>query len=100
MKRTAVEILDEARQLPPGDLDWLIQSLLCDEEAESEDEEVYAAWRKDVGETEPGYEERFRAGVEEALADTSPGVPHDEVVKEIATLLRSKRESQGLKASA
>jgi hypothetical protein len=99
MKRTAVEILEEARQLPPGDLDWLIQNLLGDEDVERE-EEIYTAWRKEVGEPEPGYEERFRAGVEEALADTSPGIPHEEVVKEIAILLRAKREAQRLKASA
>jgi hypothetical protein len=47
-----------------------------------------------------GYEEWFRAGVEEALAETSPGIPHEVVVEEIANLLRSARETQKLKASA
>ena len=99
MSRTAAQLLEEARQLPPGDLDWLVQNLLSDEDGTTE-EERFAAWQKEVGEPEPGYEEWFRAGVEEALADTSPDVPHEVVVKEIAALLRTARESQRLKASA
>jgi len=99
MNRKAAEILEEARQLPPRDLEWLIQNLLGDEDSESE-AGVYAAWSKEVGEPEPGYEERFRAGVQEALADTSSGIPHEEVVKEISALLRARRGAQRLKASA
>ena len=99
MSRTAAEILEDARQLPPGDLDWLIQNLLGEGEGVSE-EEKFAAWKKEVGEPEPGYEEWFRAGVEEALADTSPGMPHEVVVEEISNLLRAAREAQRLKASA
>jgi hypothetical protein len=98
MSRTAVEILEDARQLPPGELDWLIQNLLGEGNEISEEE--FAAWQKEVGEPEPGYEEWFRAGVEEALAETSPGIPHEVVVEEIANLLRSARETQKLKASA
>jgi hypothetical protein len=52
-----------------------------------------------LGEPEPGYEEWFRAGVEEALLDTSEGIPHNEVVSDIANVLRSAREAR-LKASA
>jgi len=99
MSRSAAEILEEARQLPPGELDWLVQNLLHEGD-DSAEEERFAAWQKDVGEPEPGYDEWFRAGVEEALADTSPDVPHEVVVKEIAALLRTARESQRLKASA
>jgi hypothetical protein len=66
MKRTAAKPLEEARQLPPGDLDWLIQNLLGEEGPMSD--EAFAAWQKEVGEPEPGYDEWFRAGVEEALA--------------------------------
>lgn len=99
MSRTAAELLEEARQLPPGDLDWLVQNLLSEEDGRSE-EERFAAWQKEVGEPEPGYEEWFRAGVEEALADTSGDVPHEEVVKDIANILRRAREAQRLKASA
>ena len=98
MNRTAAQLLEEARQLPPGDLDWLIQHLLT--EGDASEEKAFADWQKEVGEPEPGYEEWFRAGVEEALADTSPGIPHEVVVEEIANLLRDAREAQRLKASA
>jgi hypothetical protein len=64
------------------------------------EEERFAAWQKDVGEPEPGYDEWFRASVKEALADTSPGVPHEVVVKEIANPLCTAREAKRLKASA
>jgi hypothetical protein len=88
MKRSAAKILEDARQLPPGDLDWLIQNLVNEGHVAS-DEDAHAAWRKDVGEPEAGYEEWFRAGVEEALVDTSPGVPHDEVTQSVrATISR------------
>ena len=98
MNRSAAEILEDARQLPPCDLDWLVQNLLHAEDAASEVE--FAAWQKEVGEPEPGYEEWFRAGVEEALADTSPDIPHEVVKGEIAILLRSAHEARSLKASA
>ena len=98
MNRSAAEILEDARQLPPGDLVWLVQNLLGEGDGMSEKE--FAAWQKEVGEPEPGYEEWFRAGVEEALADTSPDTPHEEVVAEIGNLLRTAREAQRLKASA
>lgn len=79
MNRSAAEILEDARQLPPGDLDWLVQNLLGEGDGISEKE--FAAWQKDVGEPEPGYEEWFRAGVQEALADTSGDISHEEAMK-------------------
>jgi hypothetical protein len=99
MNRSAAEILEDARQLPPGDLDWLVENLV-NEGAGGMSEKEFADWQKEVGEPEPGYEEWFRAGVEEALADTSPDTPHEEVVAEIGNLLRTAREAQRLKASA
>jgi hypothetical protein len=62
--------------------------------------EAHAAWQKEVGEPEPGYDEWFRAGVEEALADTSPGIPHEEVMEGVSKILRTAREAQSQKASA
>jgi hypothetical protein len=53
-----------------------------------------------LGEHEPGYEEWFRAGVEEALADTSKAIPHKDVVEDIANVLRAAREAQRLKPSS
>ncbi len=35
-----------------------------------------------AGEPEPGYDEWFRASVEEALADDSAGIPHEEAMEE------------------
>jgi hypothetical protein len=60
----------------------------------------FAAWQKEVGEPEPGYDEWFRAGVEEALADRSADIPHEAVVEEIGNILRAAREAQKLNASA
>jgi len=99
MNRTAAELLEEARQLPPGELDWLIQNLLEEGDGGSQ-EDAFGAQRKEYGEPESGYEQWFRAGVEEALADTSPGIPHEEVAKGIANLLRAAQERKRLKASA
>lgn len=94
MSPDARKILEEARQLPPDQQDWLAEQLLI-----SANEDAFSALEKEYGEPEPGYDEWFRAGVEEALADKSPDVPHEEVVKEIGNLLRAAREKK-LKASA
>jgi hypothetical protein len=91
MSRTAVEILEDARQLPPGELDWLVENLV-NEGPGGMSEEEFAAWQKDVGEPEPGYEEWFRAGVEEALAETSPAIPHEEAMKHFhEAILRARK---------
>jgi len=95
MSPDAQRILDEARQLLPEEREWLAEQLLirANEEAFSELEERY-------GQPEPGYDEWFRAGVEEALADKSPGIPHEQVMQEIAEILTSARKKQRLKESA
>lgn len=98
MSPAAQKLLEEARRLPPDERDWLLENLLAEEVETSQ--ETFDAWQKEVGEPEPGYEEWFRAGVEEALADTSPGIPHEEVVKEIGNLLHAAREARNLKESA
>ena len=87
MSPAAQKLLEEVRKLPPDERDWLLEHLLAEEVGTSQ--EAFDAWQKEVGEPEPGYDEWFRAGVEEALADTSPGIPHEEVVKEIGDLLRT-----------
>jgi len=91
MAMTAAEILEAARQLPANEQEWLMHTLQDDE---------FAAWEKEVGEPEPGYEEWFRASVEEALADDSPGIPHDQVAKEMSEIIRTARERKKLKARA
>jgi hypothetical protein len=95
MPRTAAEILEEARQLPTSEREWLAENLLGEEGAMSDEE--FAAWEKEAGEPEPGYDEWFRAGVEEALADTSGDVSHKEAMKEFhEAILRARK----LKATA
>lgn len=79
MSRTAAQLLEEARQLPTNECEWLVRSLLGDDPTLTEDER-FAAWQREVGEPEPGYDEWFRAGVEEALADTSGDVSHEEAM--------------------
>jgi len=91
MPQTAAELLEAARQLSPKERDWLVQALQEDE---------FAAWQKEVGEPEPGYDEWFRASVEEALADTSPTIPHEEVVESVKEVLRTAREAKRLRPSA
>jgi hypothetical protein len=91
MSRTAAELLEEARQLAPGDFDWLVKSLMSESDEASE-EERFAAWQKEVGEPEPGYDEWFRAGVEEALADTSGDVSHEDAMKHFhQAILRARK---------
>ena len=43
MSRTAAEILEEARQLPPTDQDWIAQELLRNSNSEHD-----AAWEAEV----------------------------------------------------
>ena len=47
MSRTAAEILEDARQLPPGELDWLVQNLLHEGDGSSE-AEIDAAWNAEI----------------------------------------------------
>lgn len=47
MSRNAQEILEQARQLPPDEVDWLIESLLIKESNEP-DTEVEAAWDGEI----------------------------------------------------
>jgi hypothetical protein len=63
-------------------------------------DEAFAARQKEAGEPEPGYDEWFRKSVEEALADESPGLPHEQVEQEIGNILRRAREAKKPKESA
>jgi hypothetical protein len=95
MNRSAAEILEDARQLPPGELDWLVENL-ANEGPGGMSEEEFAAWQKEVGEPEPGYEEWFRAGVEEALADTSGDIPHEEAMKQFHQAILKARKLKAI----
>jgi hypothetical protein len=95
MNRSASEILEDARQLPPGELDWLVESLV-NEGPGGMSEDEFAAWQKNVGEPEPGYDEWFRAGVEEALADTSGDIPHEEAMKHFHNAILRARKMKAI----
>jgi putative addiction module component (TIGR02574 family) len=47
MSRSAREILEEARQLPPDEVDWLIEFLLIKEPREPK-AEIEAAWDAEI----------------------------------------------------
>lgn len=47
MSRSAREILEEARQLPPDEVDWLVESLLIKGKIEPE-AEIEAAWDHEI----------------------------------------------------
>jgi hypothetical protein len=47
MSRSATEILEDARQLPIGEVNWLIESLLLDGKNETE-EAIEAAWDSEI----------------------------------------------------
>jgi superfamily I DNA and/or RNA helicase len=90
MSPNAQRLLDEARQLPSNERDWLIENLIGEEGAMSD--EAFAAWQKEAGDPEPGYEEWFRKGVEEALEDISEGVPHEEAMKHFHDAIQKARK--------
>ncbi len=92
MARTAQQILDDALQLVPDERDWLAEQLLI-----GLNEDAFSALKKEYDEPEPGYEKWFRAGVEEALADNSEGVSHEDAMKQLHRAIQSKRK---LKQSA
>jgi hypothetical protein len=96
MSRSAANILEDARQLPPDDLAWVVQNLLQEEVGEAR-ENIHAVWRKDLGEPKSGYEDWFRAGLVEALTDESQDIPYDEAMKHFHHAISEARK---LKAAA
>ncbi|MGA3136761.1 MAG: addiction module protein [Terracidiphilus sp.] len=47
MNRSAQEILEDARRLPPGELDWLVQNLIHEGDGAS-GAEIEAAWDSEI----------------------------------------------------
>lgn len=87
MSPDAQNILDQARQLSVDDREWLTEQLLS-----QANEEAFAALEEECGEPEAGYEEWARTHIEEALADDSPGVPHEQVMREVDQMIRRAKE--------
>jgi hypothetical protein len=89
MSPDAQRLLEEARNLPPDDFNWLLENLF----AQSNDE-AFAALEKEYGAPEPGYDVWFRAGVEEALADDGAAdVPHEEAMKQFHEAIQKARKA-------
>lgn len=74
MSPNAEKILEEARQLPPGELKWLIEELLQEGDGFSETE-IEASWKSEV-------ERRV------AEADAGTGVTHSR--EEVEAPLRAR----------
>lgn len=91
MPQTAAELLEEIRHLPRDEQLKIAETLLG---------ELPEDWLEEAGNSEPGYEEWFHAGVEKARVDNSSDIPHEQVAAEVNELLRSASESRRLKASA
>jgi len=89
MPRTAQAILDDALKLPAKERKWVAEQLIT-----GANEEAFSTLKLEYGEPEPGYDEWFRAGVEEALADKSPGVPHEEAMRELNQIVRRAKENR------
>jgi hypothetical protein len=87
MPRTAQQILDDALQLSPAERHWMAEQLLIEL-----NEEAFSVLEAEYGKPEPGYDEWFRSHIEEALADTSPGVPHEQVMTEVDRMIRRAKE--------
>jgi hypothetical protein len=47
MNRSAQEILEEVRQLPPDDVDWIVESLLIKDDREAAGD-IEAAWDGEI----------------------------------------------------
>jgi hypothetical protein len=47
MNRSAAEVLEDVRRLPPGEIDWLIGELLLEGDGSS-DSEIEASWKTEV----------------------------------------------------
>jgi hypothetical protein len=91
MPHTAAELLEQARKLPLAERHWLVDTLTSENDQAAE--EAFAAWQKEVGEPEPGYEEWFRADVEEALAgDPSSDIPHGEAMRQFHEAILKARK--------
>jgi putative addiction module component (TIGR02574 family) len=74
MTRTAAEILEDARQLPPGEFNWLIGELLQEGDGSSE-AEIDASWKTEV---------------ERRVADSDAGIGVTHSWEEVEAPLRAR----------
>lgn len=86
MPHTLEELRQMALQLTAGERLALADAIMADLQSDA-----------DLGESEPGYDAWFRAGVEEALADESGDVSHEEAMRQFHEAILNARK---LKATA
>jgi len=80
MRRSATEILEDARQLPPDEVDWIIERLLIKGDPEP-DAAIEAAWDSEI-----------KRRLDEIDSGAVELVPGEEVRAEmVATLSRKTR---------
>lgn len=88
MSRTAAEILEDARQLPPDEIDWIVESLLVKGDPEP-DAAIEAAWDSEI-----------KRRLDEIDSGAVELVPGEEVRAEmVASLSRKTRVKDALEAA-
>jgi putative addiction module component (TIGR02574 family) len=81
MPRTAQQILDDARQLPPDERDWLAECLLI------KDESVSAA------EVESAWSDEIKRRLDEIDSGAVKMIPHEEFLANLDAHIASKRRA-------
>jgi len=79
MSPTAQKILEEARQLPPDEQEWLVESLLIKDKSPAE-AEIEAAWDGEI--------KRRLDEIDSGAVDL---IPLDDVLAEMAATIRARQ---------
>jgi putative addiction module component (TIGR02574 family) len=79
MSPSAQKILEEALQLPPDELDWLVESLLIKEKSEPE-AEIEAAWDSEI-----------KRRLDEIDSGAVEMIPLDDVIAEMDATIRARQ---------
>lgn len=79
MRRTAAQILEDARLLPADEQNWLIRHLL-DEGADGSPEEIEAAWDAEI-----------KRRLDEIDSGAVKTIPHDDVIAHMDARILAKQ---------
>jgi len=80
MSRSAQEILEEARQLPPDDIDWIVESLLIKDKVPAE-AEIEEAWDVEI-----------KRRLDEVDSGAVEMIPLEDVIAEMDAMMARKRD--------
>jgi len=80
MSRSAQEILEEARQLPPDDIDWIVESLLIKDKVPAE-AEIEKAWDVEI-----------KRRLDEVDSGAVEMIPLEDVIAEMDAMMARKRD--------